>query len=135
MRPGSVCENESVLLASLHSVVARWPDAALYGAAAGAVVLGVIIGILINRHRGHRAIAQRLTALGARLGIEPHRDDGKVESALSYLEEVTDAATTAVGESSAESRAFAAPSTPYRSASCSATRAAASSFATPRPSS
>ena len=103
MRPGSVCENESVLLASLHSVVARWPDAALYGAAAGAVVLGVIIGILINRHRGHRAIAQRLTALGARLGIEPHRDDGKVESALSYLEEVTDAATTAVGESSAES--------------------------------
>jgi two-component system sensor histidine kinase SenX3 len=84
-------------------VIASWPDAALYAVAAGAVVLGVLIGILINRHRGHRAIAQRLTALGARLGIEPHRDDGKVESALSYLEEVTDAATTAVGESSAES--------------------------------
>jgi two-component system sensor histidine kinase SenX3 len=92
-----------VLFASLHSVIASWPDAALYAVAAGAVVLGVLIGILINRHRGHRAIAQRLTALGARLGIEPHRDDGKVESALSYLEEVTDAATTAVGESSAES--------------------------------
>ena len=92
-----------MLFASLHSVIASWPDAALYAVAAGAVVLGVLIGILINRHRGHRAIAQRLTALGARLGIEPHRDDGKVESALSYLEEVTDAATTAVGESSAES--------------------------------
>ncbi len=103
MLSGCVCENESVLFASLHSVIASWPDAALYAVAAGAVVLGVLIGILINRHRGHRAIAQRLTALGARLGIEPHRDDGKVESALSYLEEVTDAATTAVGESSAES--------------------------------
>jgi two-component system sensor histidine kinase SenX3 len=92
-----------VPLASVHNVVARWPDAALYAAGAGALLLGVVIGILINRRRGHRAIAQRLTALGARLGIDPHHDDGRVESALSYLEEVTDAATTAVGESSAES--------------------------------
>jgi two-component system sensor histidine kinase SenX3 len=84
-------------------VVSRWPDAALYAAAAGAVLLGVLLGVMINRHRGLRAIAQRLTALGSRLGVEPRSDDGKVESALSYLEEVTDAATTAVGESSAES--------------------------------
>jgi len=92
-----------VPLALVHNVVARWPDAALYAAGAGALLVGVLIGVLINRRRGHRAIAQRLTALGARLGIDPHHDDGRVESALSYLEEVTDAATTAVGESSAES--------------------------------
>ena len=58
---------------------------------------------MIFRQRGHRAIAQRLTALGSRLAVEPHRDDGKVESALSYLEEVTGAAHNAVSESSAES--------------------------------
>jgi two-component system, OmpR family, sensor histidine kinase SenX3 len=92
-----------VLLASIHNVVERWPDAAVYGAGVGALLVGVLIGVLINRRRGHRAIAQRLNALGSRLGVEPHRDDGRVESALSYLEEVTDAATTAVGESSAES--------------------------------
>jgi two-component system, OmpR family, sensor histidine kinase SenX3 len=92
-----------VLVGSVPNVVSRWPDIALYAAAAGAVLIGVLIGVLINRHRGHRSIAQRLTALGSRLGVEPHKDDGRVESALSYLEEVTDAATTAVGESSAES--------------------------------
>ena len=92
-----------MLLATLPNVVSRWPNVALYFAALGAVLLGVIIGIFINRHRGHRAIAQRLSALGSRLGVTPYSDDGKVESALSYLEEVTDAATTAVGESSAES--------------------------------
>ena len=58
---------------------------------------------VINRRRGHRAIAQRLTALGGRLGVEPRDDNGKVESALSFLEEVTGAATIAVSESSAES--------------------------------
>jgi two-component system sensor histidine kinase SenX3 len=83
--------------------VSRWPAASLYAAAFGVLVLGLIIGILLNRRRGHRAIAQRLTALGGRLGVEPHDDDGKVESALNYLEEVTGAATTAVSESSAES--------------------------------
>jgi two-component system sensor histidine kinase SenX3 len=92
-----------VLLASLPNVVSRWPNVALYFAAVGAVLVGVVVGILLNRLRGHRAIAQRLSALGSRLGVIPYGDDGKVESALSYLEEVTDAATTAVGESSAES--------------------------------
>ena len=41
-------------------------------------------------------------ALGARLGIEHPNDDGTVETALNFLEEVTGAATTAVTESSAD---------------------------------
>jgi two-component system sensor histidine kinase SenX3 len=41
-------------------------------------------------------------ALASRLGVEPRDDNGKVETALSYLEEATGAATTAVSESSAE---------------------------------
>jgi two-component system sensor histidine kinase SenX3 len=91
-----------VLLALTKNVISLWPPAALYAAAAGVLVLGVLIGIFLFRQRGHRAIAQRLTALGSRLAVEPHRDDGKVESALSYLEEVTGAAHNAVSESSAE---------------------------------
>jgi two-component system sensor histidine kinase SenX3 len=78
-----------VLVGSLPNVVSTWPDAALYASAGGCVILGIILGVLIYRHRGHRAIAQRLTALGARLGVEAHKDDGRVESALSYLEEST----------------------------------------------
>ncbi len=97
-----VCENVLVL-ALTHNVVSRWSPLALYFAAAGVVILGIFIGVVYIRHRDHRAIAQRLTALGTRLGVEPGHDDGRVESALAYLEEVTSAATTAVGESSAES--------------------------------
>lgn len=92
-----------MLLATAPNVVARWPDYAIYLAGGGAIVLGVLVGILINRRRDHRALAQRLSALGARLGVESPHDDGKVESSLAYLEEVTGAATTAVSESSAES--------------------------------
>ena len=45
---------------------------------------------------------QRLTALGTRLGIDPPADDHNIETALSYLEQVTGAATEAVAESSAD---------------------------------
>ena len=92
-----------MLLDAVHNVVSQWSPLELYLATAGVVILGILIGILYIRRRDHRAIAQRLTALGTRLGVEPSRDDGRVESALAYLEEVTSAATTAVGESSAES--------------------------------
>jgi two-component system sensor histidine kinase SenX3 len=91
-----------VLLASTKNVISLWPPVAIYGAGVGLLVLGLLVGILLFRQRGHRAIAQRLTALGSRLAVAPHRDDGKVESALSYLEEVTGAAHNAVSESSAE---------------------------------
>jgi two-component system, OmpR family, sensor histidine kinase SenX3 len=91
-----------VLGVTTNNVIATWPPLALYGAGAGVLIIGVVIGILLFRRRGHRAIAQRLTALASRLAIEPHHDDGKVESALSFLEEVTGAAHNAVNESSAE---------------------------------
>jgi two-component system sensor histidine kinase SenX3 len=102
-RSAFFCENESVLFAAMKNFTSHWPPFALYLAGAGVLIVGAFIGILINRRRGHRAIAQRLTALGGRLGVEPRDDNGKVESALSFLEEVTGAATIAVSESSAES--------------------------------
>src|SRR6202167_1757100 len=92
-----------MLVAVVNNVISKWPPAALYGAGAGVLVVGVLLGILINRQRGHRAIAQRLMALASRLGVEPHDDNGKVETALSFLEEATGIAGTAVSESSADS--------------------------------
>jgi two-component system sensor histidine kinase SenX3 len=91
-----------VLFATTKNVISLWPSFAVYLAAAGLLFFGVLVGVLINRRRGHRAIAQRLTALASRLGVEPRDDNGKVETALSYLEEATGAATTAVSASSAE---------------------------------
>ena len=102
-RSSFFCENESVLLATTKNFASHWPVFLLYLAGVGVLFVGVVLGVLINRRRGHRAIAQLLTALGGRLGVEPRDDNGKVESALSFLEEVTGAATIAVSESSAES--------------------------------
>jgi two-component system, OmpR family, sensor histidine kinase SenX3 len=92
-----------VLEASTKNVISLWPPLALYLATAGVLVIGVLIGIAIYRRRGHRSIAQRLNALASRLAVEPRQDSGRVESALSYLEDVTGAAHDAVSESSAES--------------------------------
>jgi two-component system sensor histidine kinase SenX3 len=81
-----------------------WSSAGIYGAAAGVAVVAVAIGFGAGRRSGRRTLAQRLSALGARLGADhPPLDDGRVESALSYLEQVTGAATEAVSETSAES--------------------------------
>jgi two-component system, OmpR family, sensor histidine kinase SenX3 len=85
------------------NAISHWPSVFVWATAAGVLLLGVLIGVLWNRRRGHRAIAQRLTALGSRLGATPHDDKGDVESALNFLEEVTGAATTAVTESNADS--------------------------------
>jgi len=74
----------------------------VWGTLIGLGILGVAAGYLIGRRSGRRAIAQRLSALGARLGSEPPHDDGRVETALSYLEQVTGAATEAVSETSAD---------------------------------
>jgi two-component system sensor histidine kinase SenX3 len=91
-----------VLVAATKNVISQWPPAALYAAAAGVLIIGVLLGVLIYRQRGHRAIAQRLSALASRLAVEPRNDNGRVEAALSYLEEVTGDAHNAVSESSAE---------------------------------
>jgi two-component system sensor histidine kinase SenX3 len=91
-----------VLTGSIENVLSKWSPIAIYASAVGVLLVGVILGILLYRRRGHRAIAQRLTALASRLAVEPHNDNGRVESALSYLEEVTGDAHNAVNESSAE---------------------------------
>jgi two-component system sensor histidine kinase SenX3 len=79
-----------------------WPAAALYGALCALALLGIAVGYLVGRRSGRRAIAQRLSSLGARLGNEHPDDDGRVETALSYLEQVTGAASEAVSETSAD---------------------------------
>ena len=68
----------------------------------GALFLGLFLGSALGRRSGNRGLAQRLIALGSRLGAGPPDDDTSIEGALSYLEQVTGAATEAVTESSAE---------------------------------
>lgn len=82
--------------------IAGLPPGAAYAVAAAVLVAAVIVASLIGRRSGRRAISQRLTALGTRLGIDPPEDDTSIETALSYLEQVTGAATEAVAESSAD---------------------------------
>ncbi|HEY8081852.1 MAG TPA: histidine kinase dimerization/phospho-acceptor domain-containing protein, partial [Acidimicrobiales bacterium] len=79
-----------------------WPTAAICGALVGLAIVGAVIGYFVGRRSGRRAIAQRLSALGARLGNAHPDDDGRVETALSYLEQVTGAASEAVSETSAD---------------------------------
>jgi len=67
-----------------------------------AAVFGILVGVLFGRRLGRRALAQRLIALGSRLGVGPPVDETSIEGALSYLEQVTGAATEAVTESSAD---------------------------------
>ncbi len=91
-----------MLITISHNVVSSWPPALLYAVGVVLVLLGVGVGVLIYRRRGHRAIAQRLAALGGRLGVEPQDDKGKVEAALAHLEEVAGVATTVVTEAGAD---------------------------------
>ena len=78
------------------------PTAAVYGIGAAVLVVAIVVAALLGRRAGRRALSQRLTALGTRLGIDPPADDHNIETALSYLEQVTGAATEAVAESSAD---------------------------------
>src|SRR5579863_10469444 len=42
--PGAVvCENGLVLVAVAHNVISKWPPAALYGAGAGVLVIGLLV--------------------------------------------------------------------------------------------
>jgi two-component system, OmpR family, sensor histidine kinase SenX3 len=82
--------------------IAGLPAAAAYAIGAVILVVAVVVAALLGRRSGRRALSQRLTALGTRLGIGQPEDDHNIETALSYLEQVTSAATQAVAESSAD---------------------------------
>jgi two-component system, OmpR family, sensor histidine kinase SenX3 len=75
----------------------------IYVAAAVAVcVLVGLVAALLGRRSGRRAIAQRLAALGTRLGLDPPHDEYNIETSLAYLEQVTGGAAQAVTESSSD---------------------------------
>jgi len=98
----SICENEHVHIAFGHNFAAHWTALAVYGAAIGVLLVGLYLGSVLHRWRSSRALAQRLTALAARLGVEPRDDKGKVETALAVLEEVAGDATEVVNEAGAD---------------------------------
>ncbi len=87
---------------SAAATIAGFPAPAVYAVAAAIFLVAVVLAALLGRRSGRRALSQRLTALGTRLGIDQPEDDHNIESALSYLEQVTSAATQAVAESSAD---------------------------------
>ena len=71
----------------------------------GAVVLFIVtiaVATRLGRRSGRRAISQRLTALGSRLGLDPPEDESNIETSLAYLEQVTGGAAQAVAESSSD---------------------------------
>jgi two-component system sensor histidine kinase SenX3 len=69
---------------------------------AGILIGALLLGIILGRRTGRRDLAQRLISLGSRLGSGPSPDERSIEDALSYLEQITGAATEAVTETSAE---------------------------------
>ena len=78
------------------------PTVAVIVIGVAVLVVAVLVAAAIGRRSGRRALSQRLTALGSRLGLDPPADDGSIETALSYLEQVTSAASEAVAESSSD---------------------------------
>ncbi len=73
--------------------------------AAGVVVvfvLALVAAALLGRRSGRRAIAQRLAALGNRLGLDPPENEYNIETSLAYLEQVTGGAAQAVTEASSD---------------------------------
>jgi two-component system sensor histidine kinase SenX3 len=70
-----------------------------------AVVVCVLVGFIaanMGRRSGRRAMSQRLSALGTRLGLDPPEDEYNIETSLAYLEQVTGGAAQAVTESSSD---------------------------------
>jgi two-component system sensor histidine kinase SenX3 len=94
--------SHAVTASSTTIHISNLPPAAAYAIAVGVVVLAIVIAALLGRRAGRRALSQRLTALGSRLGLDAPEDDTNIETALSYLEQVTGAASQAVAESSAD---------------------------------
>jgi len=92
-----------MFFALAQNVAQHWSPLVFYAAVIGLFLVGISVGVLINRHRGHRAIAQRISSLASLLGVKPHDDHGNVEEALGYLEAATGEASNTVSESSADS--------------------------------
>jgi two-component system sensor histidine kinase SenX3 len=70
-----------------------------------AVAVCVLVGFIaayMGRRSGRRAMSQRLSALGTRLGLDPPKDEYNIETSLAYLEQVTGGAAQAVTESSSD---------------------------------
>ncbi len=82
--------------------IADLPPAAAYGVAAVILVLAVALAVRYGRRSGRQALTQRLTALGSRLGLHPPSEEGGLENALAYLEQVTGAASEAVTEAGSD---------------------------------
>jgi signal transduction histidine kinase len=82
--------------------VAGLPAPAAYAAAGVILILAIVITAAVVRRAGRVALTQRLTALGSRLGLNPPAEEGSIENALSYLEQVTGAAAEAVAEASSD---------------------------------
>ena len=78
------------------------PKAAILGIGVALLVIVGFLSAVIGRRSGRRALSQRLTALGTRLGLDPPEDESSIEVALTYLEQVTGAASEAVAESSSD---------------------------------
>jgi len=92
---GVIGIGELVAISNSHKV-------ALVAGTAVAFLLAITISVLLGRRSGRRAISQRLTALGSRLGLDPPEDESNIETSLAYLESVTGGAAQAVTESSSD---------------------------------
>ena len=86
------------LTASVHGL----SPSAVYSVGATVLVVAVAVAVAVGRRAGRRALGQRLTALGTRLGIDTPDESSRIETSLAYLEQVTGAAAEAVAESSAD---------------------------------
>jgi two-component system, OmpR family, sensor histidine kinase SenX3 len=65
-------------------------------------IVSITVALQFGRRSGRRAISQRLTSLGSRLGLDPPEDESNIETSLAYLEQVTGGAAQAVAESSSD---------------------------------
>src|SRR5208282_1466935 len=72
------CHAEEVTVATTGINVGGLPPAAVYGIAVGVLLVAVVIAYLVGRRTGRRALSQRLTAVGSRLGLDPPEEDGSI---------------------------------------------------------
>ncbi len=82
--------------------IAGLAPAVAYVIAGVILVVAVVLATRYGRRSGRQALTQRLTALGSRLGLHPPSEEGGLENALAYLEQVTGAASEAVTEASSD---------------------------------